>query len=84
MTNRPIILCATSPHELPVDKKTGARLWKEFLRVGSNHSSHASFLPYIIRRCERECVPYRLTAYPGNGYFIERIEGMTPSTRGKL
>ena len=49
------------------------RMWEAFLEHGTNHSQQALTLPYIINRCEEENVPYRLTAIPGQGYFIEQL-----------
>lgn len=66
-----ITLNATSPFELSVNKAEGARLWRDFMARGSQHSGRASLLPYLIRRCEREKIPYTLVAVPGMGYWIE-------------
>jgi len=66
------MLTVISTHELALSKAAQKRVWKSFCHGGSNHSADASTLPYIIRRCEQEGVPYALTAYPGVGYFIER------------
>lgn len=71
---QPIILCVTSPFEMELPLTTGARVWKSFLNGGTNHSAQAATLPYIIRRCEREQRPYKITAYPGKGYFIEPVK----------
>jgi len=68
---RTIILNATSPYEIDLDRNRKAHTWRAFLEHGSNHSARASTLPYIIRRCEREGVGYVLTAMPGQGYHIE-------------
>ena len=46
-------------------------MWDCFLAWGTSHSAQAVTLSYIIERCEKEGVPYRLTASPGQGYFIE-------------
>lgn len=64
-------LCVNSPHEVALTKAAERRIWEAFIDGGTTHSGRASTLPYIMRRCEREGVPYRLTAMPGMGYFIE-------------
>lgn len=58
--------------------KIGARMLKSiiaaFEQTGkSTHSGLAGTLPFIINHCEEQAIPYRLTAQPGVGYFIERI-----------
>lgn len=68
---KPIMLCVTSPYETPINKSEGARLWASFNNGGTSHSPSASTLPYLIRRCEREGVPYSLIAFPGYGYGIK-------------
>lgn len=82
-TLRIITLCTSSPFEIRVGKADGARIWKDFLNHGSNHSSRASLLPYIIRRCEAEGVPYQLKAVPGAGYWIEPIKPDIEKKKGK-
>ena len=72
------MLCVNSPREMPQSKSAQERLWKAFLRGGSQHSGRASLLPYLIRRCELEKVAYRLTAQPGIGYYIEPVPGAKP------
>jgi hypothetical protein len=64
------MLCVNSPHEVVLSKAAQGRLWANFKKNGTNHSGRASLLPYIIRRCELEGVPYVLKAYPGRGYYI--------------
>jgi hypothetical protein len=71
--NRQIVLSATSPYEMEIDRATGSRLWVAFLSSGSTHSLRAGTLPYIMRRCEREGVPYILKAVPGKGYNIKPL-----------
>lgn len=73
-TRAPIVLNATSPYEVPLNAREGKALWKEFMSRGTNHGAQAAWLPYIIRRCEREHIAYNLRAYPGTGYWIERIQ----------
>lgn len=51
------------------------RTWKAFLSGGTNHSQWAFTLPYIINRCEREGVDYKLVGCPGVGYRIEPYKG---------
>ena len=63
-------LSITSTHERKLSRAAGARVWESFLRSGSGHSPAAAMLPYLIRRCEQEKVPYVLEAVPGMGYFI--------------
>ncbi len=47
------------------------RSWTSFLEHSTNHSASATFLVHIINRCERERIPYVLTAHPGQGYYIK-------------
>lgn len=68
------MLCVNSPHEMAQSKAAQERLWKKFMQKGTIHSGRASLLPYIMRRCELEKVPYKLTAYPGEGYWIEPVK----------
>ena len=68
------MICVNSPHEVALSKAAANRLWQTFLETGSQHSGRASLLPYIIRRCELEKIPYKLTAHPGAGYYIERVK----------
>lgn len=68
------MLCVTSPFEKPLSATEQSRAWAMFLSGGTSHSAHASTLPYIMRRCEQERVPYVLQATPGMGYHIKRAE----------
>ena len=69
--SRPIILCATSPYEIALSKAAQFHAWKGLRESGSSsHSARASTLPYLIRRCEREGIPYTLKAAPGVGYCL--------------
>jgi hypothetical protein len=63
-----------SPHETALTKAAQRRVWDAFLSSGTNHSASAATLPYIIRRCELEQIPYILNAVPGMGYYIKRAE----------
>lgn len=74
MIPRPIILNVTSPYENPMSATIQRTIWNAFIQHGSHHSYKASTLPYIIRRCEQEGIPYRLLAYPGMGYHISRVD----------
>lgn len=66
------MLCVTSPWEEPLSKTEQVRVWAKFLANGTTHSARAGTLPYIIRRCEREKIPYILEALPGMGYHLSR------------
>lgn len=68
------MLCVNSPHELGLTKAAQRRIWDSFLSHGTNHSAQASTLCYIIRRCERDQIPYVLEAWPGQGYYIARAK----------
>jgi hypothetical protein len=61
----------------PTNKTHKETSWQIFLKQGTRHSALAQTLPDIIRRCEREGVAYRLTAVPGQGYFIEPFEQLS-------
>lgn len=65
------MLCVNSSHEFALTKAAQRRTWDAFMRGGTNHSAKASTLPYIIRRCELEKIPYTLQAIPGMGYYIK-------------
>lgn len=74
MTARHVTLCVSSPFELEVSRPIGAMLWKSFMAgTTSHHSAKASTLPYMIRRAEREGVPYLVEAHPGLGYTMRRV-----------
>jgi len=47
-------------------------VWPQFMETGTNHSHKGIYLTHIIERCERLLIPYRITAMPGTGYFIEQ------------
>lgn len=66
------MLTVISTHEIALSKAAQERTWKAFMESGTSHSSRASTLPYLIRRCEQEGVSYRLLASPGIGYFMQR------------
>ena len=70
MSNHPRMLCVTGPMEIQLSQKKASDIWQAFLNGGTSHSSNAATLPYIMRRCEREQIPYTLQAVPGNGYYI--------------
>ncbi len=40
----------------------------------TNHSARGMTLSHLIQKCEETKTPYRLTAHPGKGYFLELIE----------
>lgn len=69
------MLTIISTHELALSKAAQERTWRSFLEGGTSHSANASTLPYLIRRCEQEKMPYTLVAQPSVGYF------MKPGTR---
>ena len=57
-----------------ISKKEQDRLWQTFYDgPGTTHSGNATLLSILINRAEEEKVPYRLTAYPGRTYHMERI-----------
>lgn len=48
---------------------------KSFIEKGhSQHSGMGLFLPFILNYCEENSIPYKLTAHPKLGYYIERID----------
>jgi hypothetical protein len=67
-------LCVSSPFEITMTQRAQNDTWRAFLQGGTNHSAQAGTLPYIIRRCEQEGVPFMLKAHPGLGYWIEPQE----------
>lgn len=46
-----------------------------YIAMSAARERNASTLPYIIRRCELERIPYVLTAVPGKGYFVRHMKG---------
>ena len=46
------------------------RSWQHFIKHGSVHSARGTMLTFIINRCEKEYLPYKLVAVPGQGYWI--------------
>lgn len=67
------MLCVTSPNEVELSDVEKERIWEIFMRQGTAHSWEASTLPFIIRRCERLGMSYKLIGKPGS-YHIERHE----------
>lgn len=76
MAQRQPTLIVFSDAELDagLSKTARERIWASFMDGGTAHSACATTLPYIIRRCEREGVPFTLNAHPGIGYWIEPIK----------
>jgi hypothetical protein len=68
------MLTVISPNEIALTKAAKRRIWDAFKDGGTSHSPQAATLPYIIRRCEKERVPYELYARPGEGYFIKPLK----------
>lgn len=68
------MLCVTSPFEKPIPRNRQESLWRGFMERGSSHSNQATLLPFLIRKCEQEKIPYMLKAYPRRGYYIERLK----------
>ncbi len=74
MNEKFITLNVTSPFEVELPRSIGTKLWKDFLSgAESRHSLQACTLPYLMRRAEREKMPYVLTSYPGEGYTLQRL-----------
>jgi hypothetical protein len=67
-----VMLAFFSPYEIALSKAAQKRIWTVFMERGTTHSSNASTLPYVLRRCEQEGIPYLLRAAPGVGYWVER------------
>ncbi len=59
------------PNTKPLSNKTLEAFWDSFIISGSQHSAGAHTLEHIMNRCEREHIPFRLTAMPGMGYYME-------------
>jgi hypothetical protein len=58
---------------ITLSKKMKRTLWETFQRGGSTHSSMGCTLGWLIRECERTRTPYRLSAKPGLGYYLEPL-----------
>ena len=65
------MIVVVSLHEMALSKAEQRRIWKAFIERGTSHSGKASTLPFVMRKCELEGVEYRLTAMPGESYWIE-------------
>jgi hypothetical protein len=61
---------------IAMTKAQQRRTWNEFVKHGTSHSAGAGTLVYLINRCEREGISYRLSANPGMGYRMEPGMGM--------
>lgn len=72
-----ITVTSSGQRMIPVSKEAAKRTIKAFEHAGSsNHSSNAATLPIVVEHCERNKIPYRLTAVPGLGYFIEKFDAI--------
>jgi hypothetical protein len=73
MTTKAMFLLVTSPYEQEIPQGIAGEMWRAFLAgETSSHSHMAATLPYLLRRAEREKVPYVLEAAPGVGYALTR------------
>jgi hypothetical protein len=70
---RPGVLTFTSIFGMLLSKAQGDASWKQFKAGGTSHSARAATLWYLLNRCEREGVCYKLEAMPGYGYRLEPI-----------
>ena len=73
-----LFVFSTGEDTIALSKADRQILWRSFLQGGGRHSGLAATMPYIIRRCERERVPYILRAVPGVGYHLEPYKEPTP------
>ncbi len=72
---KPFKVISTYGKRFRMSDEVKEMIWSGFLSAGcTSHSSRAQTLPYIINRCQKEGVPYRLTAQPGLGYMVERVK----------
>lgn len=69
-----LVVFSPGEDQITVSKAARERSWQAFLKGGTNHSGSAMTLGPIIRRCEREQIAYRLTAWPGHGYYLEPVK----------
>lgn len=69
-----MVLEIASKFEKRLSKAAEKRIWETFMADGTLHSARAQTLPYIIRRCEEEGIPYQLTADPKTGYHIKPLD----------
>jgi hypothetical protein len=80
MTRRPPFMIVSHMElEHPLSKTQQRRSYEMFKRGGTRHSALAQTLPCIVRRAEAEGQPYRITAMPGIGYFIEPLKDAIPN-----
>lgn len=47
----------------------------------SSHSQNRGLLQYVIDYCEEKKIPYRLTANPGYGYYLEKMPSIVDANR---
>jgi hypothetical protein len=51
------------------------KLWRMLMDgTGGSHSAQGVTLPYLINRLESEGIAYQLSAWPGQGYYLELID----------
>ena len=68
------MLTANSEQARKIPESLRKAAWFVFTsNRGSTHSAGAAMLPSIINRCEKEQLPYQLTALPGVGYSIRLL-----------
>jgi len=68
-------VCVVTGNEISVRKSMAKRIIADFDEKGySNHSGSGSLLWLIVAHCVINKIPYALTAVPGFGYSIKKVE----------
>lgn len=71
-TGEPLRLCNTRP--ISVTNAQARRAVAAFIESGhSTHSGMGGMLWVIVQWCQYQGVPYELTAWPSEGYYIKRL-----------
>lgn len=68
-----MLIATTDKPQGKLSKTTLERTWEQFINGGTNHSSHALILPWLINECHIRKQPFELTAHPGRGYYMKPI-----------
>ena len=77
MKRTPSVILVSVFEKSDLTKTEKNRIWKHFMETGhSTHSARASILPFLVRKCEEEGIPYMIQAYPGKGYGIQKMDDL--------
>lgn len=71
---------AITPHRLsPSGAKRARKMVREMLEStgGAGRSASGQTLAFAVEWCEEHKRPYRITAHPGLGYYLELLEPLS-------